>query len=232
MHHNGIRGHTLKWFKDFLDKRKQAEVINGVNSNCIPVSSGVPQGSVICPILFLVYINDLQERVKSRVRLLADDLQCTLLSAHTLKARSSKLTYSALKNGKICGVWILISPNARSFKLLALKLSFETKYFLHDTNLDSVSSAVCPHTATDIQKVETVQRRAASWVLIDYNYTSSVTATLKDLNLRSLDQRRIDNRLHGNAVQCHIRLYRVTYDLLTVPASQYITHNTRLSTFI
>ena len=73
LHHYGIRGDTLKWMKAFLDNRKQAVVINGVNSNCISVSSGVPQGSVLGPILFLVYINDLPEQVKSRVRLFADD---------------------------------------------------------------------------------------------------------------------------------------------------------------
>ena len=83
LHHYGIRGDTLKWIKDFLDNRKQEVVINGVNSNCIPVSSGVPQGSVLCPILFLVYINDLPEQVKSRVRLFADDTAMYLaLSSH------------------------------------------------------------------------------------------------------------------------------------------------------
>ena len=83
LHHYGIRGDTLKWIKAFLDNRKQAEVINGVNSNCIPVSSGVPQGSVLSPILFLVYINDLPEQVKSRVRLFADDTAMYLaLSSH------------------------------------------------------------------------------------------------------------------------------------------------------
>ena len=65
LHHYGSRGDTLKWIKDFLDNRKQAVVINGINSEKIPVSSGVLQGSVLGPIPFLAYINDLPEQVKS-----------------------------------------------------------------------------------------------------------------------------------------------------------------------
>ena len=70
LRHYGIRGHTLKWIKGFFDNRKQAVVINRINSEKIPVSSSVPQGSVLGPIFFLAYINDLPEQVKSRVRLL------------------------------------------------------------------------------------------------------------------------------------------------------------------
>ena len=84
LHHYGIRGDTLKWIKDFLDNRKQAVVINGINSEKKnPVSSGVPQGSVLGPILFLANINDLPEQVKSRVRLFADDTALYLAISST-----------------------------------------------------------------------------------------------------------------------------------------------------
>ena len=73
LYHYGIRGDTLKWIKASLDNRKQTVVINGDNSENNPVSSGIPQDSVLGPILFLVYINALREQVKSRVRLFAND---------------------------------------------------------------------------------------------------------------------------------------------------------------
>ena len=56
-----------------MESRSQAVVVNGTKADKIAVSSGVPQGSVLGPILFLTYINDLPDQVKSRVRLFADD---------------------------------------------------------------------------------------------------------------------------------------------------------------
>ena len=73
LHFYGIRGNTLNWVKDFLDNRSQSVPLNGSNSDSIPVSSGVPQGSVLGPILFMAYLNDLPDQAKSRVRLFADD---------------------------------------------------------------------------------------------------------------------------------------------------------------
>ena len=70
--------------------------------------------------------------------------------------------------------------------------------------LEYASTLWSPHTATDIQKVEAIQRRAARWVYRDYSYTSSTTAMMKDLNWCPLDQRRIDSRL--------LMLYKDTYD--------------------
>ena len=73
LHFYGIRGKTLSWIKDFLKTRSQAIVLNGIKSDKIAVSSSVPQGSVLGPIVFLAYINNLPDQVKSRVRLFADD---------------------------------------------------------------------------------------------------------------------------------------------------------------
>ena len=73
LHDYGIRDPALKWVKGFLDNRHQSVIVNGSSSEPIPVSSRVPQGSVLGPFLFLIYINDLPMNVKSKVRLFADD---------------------------------------------------------------------------------------------------------------------------------------------------------------
>ena len=71
--HYGIRGKTNRWIQNFLADRKQVVVVEGENSDSINVDSGVPQGSVLGPSLFLFYINDMPEGLRSRVRLFADD---------------------------------------------------------------------------------------------------------------------------------------------------------------
>eukprot|EP00745_Piridium_sociabile_P043063 TRINITY_DN87471_c0_g3_i3.p1 TRINITY_DN87471_c0_g3~~TRINITY_DN87471_c0_g3_i3.p1 ORF type:complete len:950 (+),score=231.72 TRINITY_DN87471_c0_g3_i3:692-3541(+) len=69
----GIRGNLLRWIQDFLYHRSQRVCVNGVKSERGEVTSGIPQGSVIGPVLFLMYINDLPRHVQSHVKLFADD---------------------------------------------------------------------------------------------------------------------------------------------------------------
>ena len=80
----GIRGSTHKWISSWLSGRSQQVVLGGQASDPVPVLSGVPQGSVLGPILFLIFINDLPDNIKSSVRLFADD--CVLYrNIHSLQ---------------------------------------------------------------------------------------------------------------------------------------------------
>ena len=70
---NGLHGNVLRIVNSFLADRKQRVVLNGQCSKWDTISAGVPQGSVLGPLLFLIYINDITHNVKCGIKLFADD---------------------------------------------------------------------------------------------------------------------------------------------------------------
>ena len=87
--HYGIGGKLLDWIREFLVNRKQIVTVDGIHSEPADVLSGVPQGTVLGPLLFLLYINDLEKFVStSAVASFADD---TRLSASIREEGDSKL---------------------------------------------------------------------------------------------------------------------------------------------
>ena len=81
LNHYGIRGVSNDWFKSYLSNCSQYVSINGYESGLAAINCGVPQGSVLGPLLFLLYINDLNQAIKScKVHHFADDTNLLFLS--------------------------------------------------------------------------------------------------------------------------------------------------------
>lgn len=94
----GISGKTNKWLEDWLSARKQRVVINGKASNWRDVLSGVPQGSVLGPVLFLIYVNDIDEGITCKISKFADDTKITSKVTTTIDKSELQLNLDRLVN--------------------------------------------------------------------------------------------------------------------------------------
>ena len=94
--HYGIHGYTLTWIKELLTGRSEQVVVNGKYSDLAEVTSGVPQGSVLGPLLLICYINDIVYKISSTIHLYADD---TLIykNIHTVKLMCQFFKVTVLK---------------------------------------------------------------------------------------------------------------------------------------
>ena len=85
----GIGSNLLKWVESWLTDRKQRVVLNGSSSSWENITSGVPQGSVLGPLLFLIYVNDMDVDIKSEISKFADDTK--VFSKATSSTQCSQL---------------------------------------------------------------------------------------------------------------------------------------------
>ena len=115
-----VQGKTLGWIESFLVGRSQTVVLDGESSDKLPVLSGVPQGSVLGPILFLLYINDLPENVQSQVRLYADDTAVYLTVQDPNDSERLQSDLNILQEWGKSGIWNLIHPSVKSCILRGL----------------------------------------------------------------------------------------------------------------
>ena len=120
LHHYGIRGTANNWFRSYLTNRQQFVSIDGENSTLKPMSHGVPQGSVLGPLLFLIYINDLHNAIKySKTRHFADDTNL-LIANSSMKKIKKQLNIDL----KILTAWLKankISLNASKTEILIFR---------------------------------------------------------------------------------------------------------------
>ena len=266
----GVDPTTRQWISSFLHGRKQCVLLDGVCSSEVPVLSGVPQGSVLGPVLFLAYINDLADDISSKVRLFADDtiisreIRCkqdaiTLqddldklqawgsrwqMSFHPGKCQVLRVSRS---RSKLTHPYTLLDTQLEAtdtLKYLGITFSSDMRWSSHIQNVKAKASSKLgflrrnvriasprlknqlystvvrstmeyaatvwnPHEAKLVDNLETVQRRAARWVLHRHERTASVTRMLTQLGWCTLAERRRRSQL--------LMLYKIIHGLAYVP---------------
>jgi hypothetical protein len=89
LEHYGIKGQLLSWIGAFLASRRQRVILGDSSSTWVPVTSDVPQGSVLGPTLFMVFVNDLPDHITSTCKMYADDTK--ILASAKTEANRSKM---------------------------------------------------------------------------------------------------------------------------------------------
>lgn len=151
----GVRGTQLAWFQSYLSQRSQQCLVDNYLSSQSEISCGVPQGSTLGPLLFLVYINDLSNSVKhSKVRMFADDTNISV-SASNCKDIENSL------NSDLEDIQLWLEANK-----LNLNLS-KTEFMLLGSSAKLFNLALPPKIKLGTLSVKQVQSAKSLGVIID-----------------------------------------------------------------
>ena len=134
----GIQGRILEWIKAFLSNRKQRVLLGDTCSDWVDVTSGVPQGSVLGPTLFIIYINDLPDNIRNPCKIYADD---TKIIASSSSQQERDLLQNDINN---------ITEWTRKW---LVKLNVQKCKIMHTGKVNS-GSAIYNYTMTDIDTNE------------------------------------------------------------------------------
>ena len=140
----GISGNLLNLFRSFLNDRHQRVVLNGQLSDWAPILAGVPQGSILGPLLFLIYINDLPDNLNSLIKLFADDT-CLFSTVYDDPNHSAKVLDDYLnKISEWVYKWkILFNPDLTK---QSQEVIFSRKYIKTDHPIVCFNEALVAHT--------------------------------------------------------------------------------------
>ena len=119
----GVTGEVLEWFKDYLSDRKHRVVLPGAVSDWTSIKAGVPQGSILGPLLFLLYIYDIVIDIGSSIRLFADDTSLFIIVEDPITAAGS-LNTDLDKISKWAATWLVsFNPTKTESLLVSRKLN-------------------------------------------------------------------------------------------------------------
>ena len=137
----GVGGGANAWIQGFLRERSQTVVVEGESSDSIRVESGVPQGSVLGPCLFLYYINDLPEGLRSKVRLFADDTIIYLTITGDDDTARLQHDLDLLAKWELHWQMEFHPDKCQTLSITRRKKPTLHKYTLHGKTLENVTSA-------------------------------------------------------------------------------------------
>ena len=136
----GVGGNLLAWFSSYLNMRSQKVVIKGKSSSLKHLLAGVPQGSILGPLLFLIYINDIEDGITSDLNLFADDT--ALCQEYSNKLDAERILNSDLEKIRQWGCkWLVeFNPTKTVFVNFSLKKNKSTlNLIFNDINIAQVS---------------------------------------------------------------------------------------------
>ena len=276
--HYGITGKLHNWIQNFLRMRTQQVILDGVSSSSITITSGVPQGTVLGPLLYILYLNDLPEGISSQVCLLADDCilyreintlndcqdlqkdintlcnweskwqmkfnidKCyimhvthkrnPLLMTYNMNDRPIKVTASHTYlgigiNNMLSWAEHISNTVSKANKVLGLlrRNLYSCSHFVKETaykslvrpSLEYCSSIWDPYHQEYKNKLESFQRRAARFVCQDFRRQSHVSDMLRDLNWKTLEDRRKISRL--------TLLYKSVHNIVAINIDEHYTNH-------
>ena len=119
----GITGNLLSWFTDYLNDRQQRVVLPAGSSSWTPINAGAPQGSILGPLLFLLYINDIVENINSSIRLFADDTSLYIIVDDPIQA-AEQLNSDLEKVNRWAKQWLVtFNPGKSEYILFSRKVN-------------------------------------------------------------------------------------------------------------
>ncbi len=128
----GIGENIIEWIKAFLSDRYQSVAVNGTYSNPVEVTSGIPQGSVLGPLLFVIYINDMPDNINSDIYLFADDTKIFNNTSQIENVKTIQEDLNKLNNWS--KKWLLLF-HPQKCKVLDICLSERPSYEYHMDNI-------------------------------------------------------------------------------------------------
>ena len=140
-HRFGVNSDVTTWIGSFLLNRTQRVVLVGEDSDTCPVMSGVPQGSVLGPCLFLLYINDMPDMIESNIRLFVDDTIMYLTVSKHADCQTLQSDLSKLETWESEWLMVFNPDKCEVIRITNKKKTTLFNYTLHGVGLKETDSA-------------------------------------------------------------------------------------------